>query len=57
MAVTKYFQRHCASLNEALAVSPFFEGIGLKQDSSCSYSFHEWPFFYNKRIAATHFFL
>ena len=51
------FSRVLCFFEQALAVIPFFKGIELISNSSCSDPFDEWPIFYNKKtIAATHSF-
>ena len=55
--MVQYFQGHCVSFKQALAVIPFFIVIELIQKFSCSHPFDELPFFYYIRvIAATHSF-
>ena len=46
LAVIYYFQEYCVSLKQALVVIPFFKGIELIRNSSCSHPFDEWLFFY-----------
>ena len=51
------FLKGIVFLLNALVVIPFFKGIELIRNSSCSHPFDEWLFFYYKRvIAATHSF-
>ena len=51
------FHWYCTSLDQALAVIPFFKGSESIRRSSCSHPFDGWPFFYYKRaVTATHYF-
>ena len=46
LAVIYYFQGQCFPLKQALVIIPFFKGIELIRNSSCSHPFDELPLFY-----------
>ena len=57
LTVIYLFHWYCASLDQALAVIPYFKGSESIRRSSCSHPFDGWPFFYYKKaVTATHYF-
>ena len=57
LTVSYFFHWYCASIDQALAVIPYFKGSELIRRSSWSHPFDGWPFFYYKRsVTATHYF-